>query len=67
MLRNHEGIPRGETRIFDSDTAQMLISIGAAVELFEIKPVGPKEIKPIGPTEIKEEFSGKKKAPKQKS
>ena len=67
MLRNHEGIGRGETRIFDSETAQMLIASGIGAEVYEIQQPGPREIKPTGPKEIKQEFSGKKKVPTQKS
>ena len=68
FITNYERIGIGETRIFDAETAQMLIAIGAAVEMFEIKPVGPKEVKPTWPSEIKlEEFSGKKKAKPRKS
>ncbi len=67
FIRNHEGIGIGETRIFDANTAQTLIAIGAVVEMFEVKPAGPKEFKPAGPSEVKQEISGKKKVPKQKS
>lgn len=61
FIRNHEGIGAGETRIFNNATAYELIAIGVAIEMFETKPVGPKEIKPAAPSEIKQEFSGKKK------
>jgi len=68
FIRNHEGIGAGETRIFDANTAQELIAIGAVAEVREIKPTGPTEFKPIEPGEIKvEEFSGKKKAKTRRS
>lgn len=67
FIRNHEGIGAGETRIFDSNTAQELIAIGVAVEMFELRPAGPKEFKPAGPSEFKPELGGKKKVPKQRS
>lgn len=67
MLRNYEGIGRGETRIFDSETAETLIAAGIGAEVRETKPAGPKEFKPAGPSEIKQEFSGKKKVKTPKS
>ena len=67
FIRNYQGIGSGETRIFNSDTANELIAMGVAVETFEIKPTGPKEIKPAGPSETKVELGGKKKVKTPKS
>lgn len=66
FIRNYQGIGVGETRIFNSDTAQEVIAMGVAVEMFEIKPTGPQEIKPAGPSETKLDFGGKKKVKTQK-
>ncbi len=67
MLRNHESIGRGETRIFDQETAQFLIASGIGAEVRETKPIGPREIKPTGPSQTKLEIVGKKKVKTPKS